>query len=230
MSRLNIYSKEQIDANVGSSDDTASASGTLWARLKNAVARIVGLESADAQNVKLTGAQTIAGQKTLSNSPIVPTTPTTATGAVNSVYVNDATDGVNNIVHKSGNETIGGLKKYTDDCVYSKGYPTISINDTSLGYNEIGNHSAITMYDKNSYRITMLRSESSTLGANIASVTRLTAHVRQSSNPSNEVSANVTIVASEDGTQYMTAPYRTSGQNNNDVVTIGTLRALGLIQ
>lgn len=123
MSRLNIYSKEQIDANVGSSEDTASASGTLWARLKNAVARIVGLESADAQNVKLTGAQTIAGQKTMNDSPIVPTTPTTATGAVNSVYVNDATDGVNNIVHKSGNETKAGrltLQLTSGDVIYLK--------------------------------------------------------------------------------------------------------------
>lgn len=158
MSRLNIYSKEQIDTNVGSSEDTASASGTLWARLKNAVARITGLESADAQNVKLTGAQTIAGQKTMSDSPIVPTTPTTPTGAVNSVYVNDATDGVNNIVHKSGNETIGGTKFFMASIgqlyvasPFAYIYTNWSIDSETTQFKEL-----LSVYDNNNSEIAVL--------------------------------------------------------------------------
>jgi hypothetical protein len=70
------------------------------------------VDAKDAQNVKLTGAQTVAGVKTFSDSPVVPTTPTSPTGAVNDVYVNDATDGVNNILHKSGYERITSAKDF----------------------------------------------------------------------------------------------------------------------
>lgn len=71
--------------NVGSPDDTASSTGSLWARMKNAVARITtnegnitnlqgrvttaegnitSLQNADANNVKKTGNQTISGSLT----------------------------------------------------------------------------------------------------------------------------------------------------------------------
>lgn len=69
------------------------------------------VDAKDAQNVKLTGAQSVAGVKTFTDSPIVPTTPAGPTSAVNDVYVNDATEGVNNIVHKTGNEYVAGDKE-----------------------------------------------------------------------------------------------------------------------
>lgn len=105
MTQVNFYSKEQIDEReIGEPTDSASESGSLWARIKNAVTRIVSLETADSNNVKKTGTSTVTG--TLE----IPTTPPTPTSAVNSVYVNDATEGANNIVHKTGNETIDGIK------------------------------------------------------------------------------------------------------------------------
>ena len=67
----------------------------------------------DAQNVKLTGAQTIHGVKTMDGTDgdlRVRKTPPDVSSAVNSAYVNDATDGVNNIVHKTGNESVSGTK------------------------------------------------------------------------------------------------------------------------
>lgn len=118
MATINLYSKEQIDEKqIGTPEDTASASGSLWARIKNALSRIGILETADGQNVKLTGNQSISGTKTFNASPVVPTTPATTSSAINSAYANDATDGVNNIVHKSGNEKISGLKTFNNEFV-----------------------------------------------------------------------------------------------------------------
>lgn len=104
-----VYDKDAIDAlDIGTPDDAESTSGSLWARIKNAVARIVSLETADTNNVKKTGTSTVTG--TLE----VPTTPPTPTSAINSVYANDATEGVNNIMHKSGNETVPGVKTFSN--------------------------------------------------------------------------------------------------------------------
>lgn len=55
-------------------------------------------------------AQTISAVKTFTASPIVPTTPNGTTSAVNQAYVESTVDGVNNLVHKSGNENISSRK------------------------------------------------------------------------------------------------------------------------
>lgn len=78
-------------------------------------AKIGVLENKDLENVKLSGNQTIENIKTFSNSPIVPNPPSgdTSTKAVNTNWVSQTGDNApNNIVHKTGNETILGLKKY----------------------------------------------------------------------------------------------------------------------
>ena len=76
----------------------------------------------DAQNVKLTGAQTVAGTKTFSDSPVVPDTPATEHCAVNQDWADNSAysdDTVNNLLHKSGNEvknghlTLNGFKIYS---------------------------------------------------------------------------------------------------------------------
>lgn len=122
MTKLNLYSKEQIDAlNIGKETDTASATGSLWARIENALTRIVSLETADSNNVKKTGTSIVTG--TLE----VPTTPPTPTSAVNSAYVNDASDGVNNIVHKSGAETITGNKTFAGTSTFSLVNPSSTV-------------------------------------------------------------------------------------------------------
>lgn len=81
----------------------------------NGMASETYVDAKDAQNVKLTGDQTIDGVKTFIGSANVPTVPVDLLGAsaVNEAYVNDATPGVNNIVHKSGNEDISGVKVFT---------------------------------------------------------------------------------------------------------------------
>ena len=76
---------------------------------------IAQLVAADAQNMKLTGAQTVGGTKTFSSSPIVPTPPAGSTdgSAANTNWISQTGDSSpNNLVHKSGNETITGTKNF----------------------------------------------------------------------------------------------------------------------
>lgn len=73
------------------------------------------VDAKDAQNVKLTGAQSVAGVKTFTDSPVVPTTPGTTVSAVNQDWAENAAyldDTVNNLVHKEGNEIIKGEKTF----------------------------------------------------------------------------------------------------------------------
>ena len=90
------------------------------------------VDGLDAQNVKLTGAQTVGGVKTFSDSPIVPNVPAMG-GAINDIYANDATAGVNNIVHKTGNEDISGVKTVTGSFKFTQAQWTtpIEIKNTS---------------------------------------------------------------------------------------------------
>lgn len=74
------------------------------------------VDAKDAQNVKLTGDQSIDGIKSFNTSPIVPDTPNGFTSAVNVNYVDNSVymdDTVNNIVHKDGYEKITGVKVNT---------------------------------------------------------------------------------------------------------------------
>lgn len=78
-------------------------------------AKIGVLENKDLENVKLSGNQTIEDIKTYTKSPIVPNPPSgdTSTKAVNTNWISQTGDNApNNLVHKSGNESIIGLKKY----------------------------------------------------------------------------------------------------------------------
>ena len=80
-------------------------------------ATIAQLVTADGQNVKLTGAQTINNVKTFISSPIVPTPPSGSTdgSAANTNWISQTGDGApNNLVHRFGNETIYQNKTYAD--------------------------------------------------------------------------------------------------------------------
>ena len=83
-------------------------------------ATINGLVAADAQNVKLTGAQSISGVKTFTANPKAANAASgaTDTSVVNANWVSQTGDGgPNNLVHRSGNETISGNKEYTDGLI-----------------------------------------------------------------------------------------------------------------
>lgn len=82
----------------------------------------------DSRYVKLTGAQTIAGVKTFSSSPAVPT-PTGSTDATNKSYV-DGLDG--NAVHKTGDETVAGIKTFSNKPIVPT--PSASGEAANKGY------------------------------------------------------------------------------------------------
>lgn len=91
----------------------------------NGIATENYVDTKDAQNVKLTGVQTVGGVKTFSDSPVVPDTPATEHSAVNQdwaenvVYDNDT---INNLLHKEGDEIFTGTK-------WSLGYIYLKRND-----------------------------------------------------------------------------------------------------
>ena len=101
-------------------------------------ATINGLVAADAQNVKLTGAQTINGIKTFTANPKAANAASgaTDTSVVNANWISQTGDSSpNNVVHRSGNETIGGSKVFSNQisgtsivklCEYSGSIATTS--------------------------------------------------------------------------------------------------------
>lgn len=108
------------------------------------------VDGKDEQNVKLTGAQSINGVKTFNDSPIVPNDPSMY-GAVNNAYVNDSTDGVNNIVHKSGTETISGTKYFTSSLIKKS---SIAIDQPVTTYTNFGD---IYIQDKDNLQVVDIR-------------------------------------------------------------------------
>ena len=72
------------------------------------------VDDQDALDVHLTGAQTVAGVKTFSSSPVVPTeaTGTFSTKAANSTKIKDEIDNYGMVVRTSGNQTISGIKTF----------------------------------------------------------------------------------------------------------------------
>lgn len=100
-----------LDVLIAAFDGTQPASGTV--RLDDLESDVTALQAADAQNVKLTGNQNIAGVKAFASSPTVPT-PTTDLQAANKAYVDENAGGLDpTALHKTGNETIAsGVKTF----------------------------------------------------------------------------------------------------------------------
>ncbi|MBR2707714.1 MAG: hypothetical protein IKE74_10850 [Mogibacterium sp.] len=224
MTQVNFYSKEQIDEReIGEPTDSASSTGSLWARIKNAVARIVSLETADSNNVKKTGTSTVTG--TLE----VPTAPPTPTSAINSVYVNDATEGVNNLVHKSGNETINGIKTHTSLICIDSAYPTVMTGGASLA--QYANVFVVTK------DITDLDTSKRIMRMQSRTFSTSTAFVIGCQAPNVAEWSDIQIIVADNGSKYVTVSDRISNlaqvsgntTYDNDVVTIGVLKKLGLI-
>lgn len=118
--------KQSLIAN--NNNDTTHSS---WSNLINASI----LPTLDTQNVELTGNQTIAGVKTFSSSPIVPT-PTAGTQAVNKDYV-DALDSGN--VKLTSNQTIAGVKTFTSSPIV----PTPTTGTQAVNKNYVDNITAL---------------------------------------------------------------------------------------
>jgi hypothetical protein len=91
-------------------------------------------KAVDTAVVHNTGTETVAGIKTFSSSPIVPT-PTTPTQAANKSYIDTAVTGMPvdaNLVHLAGSETITGVKTFSASPLVPT--PTIAGQAASKSY------------------------------------------------------------------------------------------------
>lgn len=100
-------------------------------------ATINGLVAADAQNVKLTGAQSISGVKTFTANPkgANPASGATDTSLVNANWISQSGNtSPNNVVHKIGNEAINGVKNFLAITQRTSQYNYVDYhyNDTSV--------------------------------------------------------------------------------------------------
>ena len=106
-------------------------------------ATINGLIAADAQNVKLTGAQTINGIKTFTANPKAANAASgaTDTSLVNANWISQTGDSApNNVMHRSGNETKTGIATFINGTIpvvidaTNKGFNLINFkSDTNIG-------------------------------------------------------------------------------------------------
>lgn len=90
----------------------------------------------DSSVVKLTGAQTVAGVKTFTDSPVVPDSPATEHSAVAQTWAENVAyldDTVNNIVHKEGTEIVTGRKTYKGSRKIYAHADNLAFNDTPAG-------------------------------------------------------------------------------------------------
>lgn len=151
MTQVNFYDKDQTDellnakasasdvtaleTSVGKDTDTASASGSLWARIKYVLAHWLTTDSE----------QTVSAKKTFSVSPRVPTEPADDDSAINSFYANDSTGTIeNNILHKDGNENRKGTLKID-------GLIETPMNKPSLAKSTGGNYMLIATLPMSNY-------------------------------------------------------------------------------
>lgn len=112
------------DGNAGADNIGATAVGVGTSTTVQGI-----LEEQDVTAVKLIGNQTVAGIKTFSSSPIVPTA-TTSTQATNKGQV-DTLDGAN--VKLTGNQTVAGVKTFSSSPIVPL-TPTTSTQAPSKGY------------------------------------------------------------------------------------------------
>lgn len=111
----------------------AAATAAANAVISSITSRVTALETADAQNVKLTGAQTVAGVKTFSSSPVVPTvaTGTNDTKAANGTKVQNELDAYSAMVRTANAQTIAGVKTFTSQIINTKN------NNSTVNYTAI---------------------------------------------------------------------------------------------
>lgn len=97
------------------------------------------LVAADAQNVKLTGAQNVQGVKTFSSSPEVPTEATGSYSdkAANSNKVKAELDNYPLVVRTTGTQTIGGNKSFNTFIDMTAGTTELRIFDNAAKTNQI---------------------------------------------------------------------------------------------
>ena len=182
-----VASKAYVDAAVaaggGGGGGTAYTAGaglqlvgtefSLDSTSQTAVAAVSG-KAADSAVVHNTDAETVAGVKTFTSSPLVPT-PTTDYQASTKKYVDDSVSGKatdSAVVHNSGAESIAGVKTFTDSPIVPT--PTTDyqvatkkyVDDNAGGSGGAWTTLATTDFDSAGYAVLFNDSASGTTTAN----------------------------------------------------------------
>lgn len=113
-----VASKAYVDAAVagGGGSGTTYTAGTGLSLVGTEFSLDSTTQSTLSGSVQTSGAQTIAGIKTFSSSPVVPT-PTASTDAATKGYADGLVTGLaqdSAVVHKTGAESVAGVKTFTD--------------------------------------------------------------------------------------------------------------------
>ena len=110
---------------------------SLSTETQSTLSAVSGKASDDAV-VKLTGDQTVAGIKTFSSLPVIPTTTPTSNGqAASKKYVDDSVSGKaadTAVVHNTGAETVAGVKTFSSIPVIPTDTPTQNGQVASKAY------------------------------------------------------------------------------------------------
>lgn len=187
------------------------------------MASITYVDGLDAQNVKKTGSIVTGALE-------VPTTPLTPTSAINDVYANNATEGVNNILHKSGVETRSSILKFLGNTIRFPITPKVNERPTSTIRNRIfWEDEDLTSFGNTGVMIrdSGVREFRTEITGENGAVTTLLVY-----------SSNTGTVDNPNMQQYATLSHvrvtsagQVSGNTtyNTDIVTVGMLKALGLI-
>lgn len=92
--------------------------------------------------------QTISAVKTFTASPIIPSTPSGPQAAVNVTYVSK-TDGSNNLVHTSADESISGIKTFNNRCNLDREVRQSGMYEKAQGATPTGNWREVATFSGN---------------------------------------------------------------------------------
>lgn len=137
------------------------------------------------------------------------TTTTSGTQIATTGWVNSAN---NNVVHKTGNETIGGDKTFQTNIIYKKSTQDFTTTPTQPQYTEIRN------VDKNNFEIGQFRVWKNTDGANVIGLLG-----RYQDNSVNIYGAEIGIKTYSDGRSFSIA--KASDVNGSIVTTVNKSKA-----
>ena len=188
---------------------------------------------ANAGAVALVGDQTVAGVKTFSSSPVIPS-PTTDMQAATKKYVDDK-DATN--VHLTGNETVAGVKTFSSSPIVPT--PTTDMQTSTKKYvdDTVNTHKSSADHDGRYYTEFEINGKVTTLEmADSSLLSNINTHKLDTNNPHTVTKAQVglgnvdneskaTMFTSPAFTGTPTAPTPTTGDNTTKLATTQFVQA-----
>ena len=134
-------------------------------------------------------------------------------------WVNDPARSLN-VVHRSGNETISGIKTFNNNVYFKVG--TYIVNTEYSMYDGTGSSKYLHFLDKDSHITGWVESRMSGDGQ---SMLRLWSKTYTDNTYTTTVDSVIDVVANKDGTKYATAPTPAANSNDTKIATTQWVRA-----